>query len=284
LTGQKSSGTCGLFMSDPDAPLDRPLAEKTGPVSTDRTGLSAILSRFRHKAVELIYPPQCVQCEAATMSAQALCPACWRALPLIEQPCCDRLGVPFAADYGPGLLSPQALADPPRFDRARAVCLHKEGGRALVTRLKFGERLDLAKVMGLMMAQAGREVLAGADMLIPVPLHWFRLWRRRYNQAALLADVVSGHSGIPVERQLLRRIRHTRPQVGLTRDARRTNLVKAFALDSQRLDAVKGRAVVLVDDVRTTSSTLNACAHILRKAGAARIECLTFTLVDGAEE
>jgi ComF family protein len=267
-------------MTDPDVPP----VEIPGPVTTDRARLSGLLSRFRRRAVELVYPPQCVVCESATMSAQALCPRCWAGLPLIEAPLCDRLGVPFAADYGPGLLSPQAIADPPRFDRARAVALHKGEAKALVSRLKFGERLDLAKVMGLMMAQAGREVLSGADMLIPVPLHWFRLWRRRYNQAALLADVVSGHSGIPVERKLLRRIRHTRPQVGLTRDARRTNLVKAFALDSQRLDAVKGRAVVLVDDVRTTSSTLNACAHILRKAGAARIDCLTFTLVDGAEE
>jgi ComF family protein len=273
-------------MPETDTPIlkETPDPEGTRPVSTDRAGVSGFLRRFRRAAVELVYPPQCVVCESATMSAQALCPACWSALPLIEAPLCDRLGVPFAVDYGPGLLSPQAIADPPRFDRARAVALHKEGARALVTRLKFGERLDLAKVMGLMMAQAGREVLAGADMLIPVPLHWLRLWRRRYNQAVLLADVVGAHTGLSVERHLLRRIRHTKPQVGLNLEARRTNLVKAFALDPARLEAVKGKAVVLVDDVRTTSSTLNACAHILRRAGATRIDCLTFTLVDGAEE
>lgn len=218
------------------------------------------------------------------MSAQALCPACWAGLPLIEAPYCERMGVPFAVDYGPGLLSPAAIADPPRFDRARAVALHKEGARALVSRLKFGERLDLAQVMGTMMAQAGREVLAGADMLVPVPLHWFRLWQRRYNQSVLLAEVVSGISHVPVERHLLRRIRHTRPQVGLDREARRQNLVKAFAVTPEGREAIKGRAVVLIDDVRTTSSTLNACAHILRKAGAARIDALTFTLVDGAED
>ncbi|MCA0407498.1 MAG: double zinc ribbon domain-containing protein, partial [Proteobacteria bacterium] len=116
--------------------------------------------RLRRSAVEMIYPPQCVACEAATASAQALCPACWAGLPLIEAPCCERLGIPFSVDYGPGLLSPAAIADPPRFDRGRAVALHKEGARALVTRLKFGERLDLAHVMGTMMAQAGRELLA----------------------------------------------------------------------------------------------------------------------------
>lgn len=218
------------------------------------------------------------------MSAKALCPTCWAGLPLIEAPYCDRLGVPFAVDYGMGLISPAAIADPPRFDRARAVALHKDGARALVTQLKFGERLDLAHVMGTMMAQAGRDVLAEADVLVPVPLHWFRLWRRRFNQAVLLADVVSGLSGVPVARHALRRIRHTRPQLGLDRAARRQNLVKAFAIAPDRLEEIRGRAVVLIDDVRTTSSTLNACAHILRKAGAARIDALTFTLVDGAEE
>lgn len=218
------------------------------------------------------------------MSAQALCPACWAELPLIEAPCCDRLGVPFAADYGAGLLSPAAIADPPRFDRARAVALHKDGARALVSRLKFGERLDLAHVMGTMMAHSGREVLAGAQMLIPVPLHWWRLWRRRFNQAALLADVVGRASGVPVEKHLIRRIRHTRPQLGLSRDERRANLIKAFGMAPGGAEAVRGKAVVLIDDVRTTSSTLNACAHILRKAGAARIDALTFTLVDGAQE
>jgi len=250
------------------------------PYSKART----LMLRLRRSAVEMIYPPQCVACEAATASAQALCPACWAGLPLIEAPCCERLGIPFSVDYGPGLLSPAAIADPPRFDRGRAVALHKEGARALVTRLKFGERLDLAHVMGTMMAQAGRELLADSDMLIPVPLHWFRLWRRRYNQAALLADVVSRLSHVPVEKHLLRRIRHTRPQLGLDREARRQNLVKAFAVADGSKERVKGRNVVLIDDVRTTSSTLNACAHILRKAGAARIDALTFTLVDGAEE
>lgn len=218
------------------------------------------------------------------MSAKALCPACWGALPLIEAPCCDRLGVPFAADYGPGLLSPAAIADPPRFDRARAVALHKEGAKALVARLKYGERLDLAQVMGTMMAQAGREVLAGADGLIPVPMHWARLWRRRYNQAVLLADATSRVSGVPVLRTVLRRIRHTPAQVGLDREARRRNLAGAFAVRPEDRARIEGRALVLIDDVRTTSSTLNACAHILRKAGAARIDALTFTLVDGAEE
>lgn len=121
-------------------------------------------------------------------------------------------------------------------------------------------------------------------MLIPVPLHWFRLWRRRYNQAALLADVVSNLSGVRVDKHVLKRVRHTKPQLGLNREARRANLVKAFAIADESKDRVKGRHVVLIDDVRTTSSTLNACAHILRKAGAARIDALTFTLVDGAEE
>ncbi len=246
--------------------------------------MSPWLRRFRRAAVELVYPPQCVACESATMSAQALCPACWAGLALIEAPLCERLGVPFATDYGPGLLSPAAIADPPRFERARAVALHKGVARQLVTRLKFADRLDLAQVMGTMMAQAGRELLAGADRLVPVPLHRFRLWQRRYNQAMLLADVIARCSGVAVERDLLRRQRHTRPQLGLERAARRRNLAAAFVVPDERRAAVAGLSLVLIDDVRTTASTLNACAHVLRKAGAARIDALTFTLVDTAEE
>ena len=229
--------------------------------------------------VDLLYPPQCVACEAATQTPFSLCVVCWNAMPLIAKPYCERLGTPFAVDYGVGMLSPAAIADPPRFDRARAVARHRETARDLVSRLKYGERLDLSWLMAKMMVQAGADILGDAELLVPVPMHRFRLWRRRYNQAALLANAVSGATGVPVSLDALQRVRHTRAQVGLRRADRQQNLVGAFAVAPEKAMQVAGRRVVVIDDVRTTGSTLNACAHILRNAGASRIDVLTFTLV-----
>lgn len=205
-------------------------------------------------------------------------------MPLIAKPFCERLGTPFQVDYGTGMLSPAAIADPPRFDHGRAAARHRGTAKELVARFKYGERLDLARLMGRMMAQAGRDILADADFLVPVPMHPLRLWRRRYNQAALLAREVSGITGLPLEMDLLTRLRATRQQVGLRRNERRENLAGAFGVPEAKRARVEGAHVVVIDDVRTTGSTLNACAHILRKAGACRIDVLTFTLVADGDE
>ena len=237
-----------------------------------------------HRAVEFIYPPQCVACESATQTPHSLCVSCWNALPLISKPYCERLGVPFAVDFGAGMLSPAAIADPPRFDRARAVARHRDSAKALVGKFKYGERLDLARLMARMMVQAGADILPETDLLVPVPMHRLRLWRRRYNQAALLANEVGRLTGIPVDLDALQRVRHTRAQVGLGRSERQQNLAGAFRVSPAHEPAIAGRRVVVIDDVRTTGSTLNACAHILRKAGASRIDVLTFTLVATGDE
>lgn len=236
------------------------------------------LAAGRTRLLELIYPPQCIACQAATSEAFGLCPACWVSMPMISAPFCQRLGTPFAVDYGAEMLSPAAIADPPRFDRGRAAALHSGLARDLIIRFKFGERLDLARPLARLMTQAGRDVLATADLLVPVPLHRLRLWRRRYNQAALLAREVGKLSGLPVCLDAIHRVRRTQAQLGLDRAQRRSNLAGAFRLNPSVAPSLRGRHVVVIDDVRTTGATLNACAHILRKAGASRIDVLTFTL------
>lgn len=243
-----------------------------------------LVSGLLKQGIELLYPPQCITCETATATPHSLCVTCWNTLPLISKPYCERLGTPFQVDFGAGMLSPAAIADPPRFDRGRAVARHRDAAKSLVSRFKYGERLDLAKLMARMMVQAGGDILADADLLVPVPMHRIRLWRRRYNQAALLANGVSAISGVPVSLDALQRVRHTRAQVGLGRSDRQKNLAGAFRIPPEHEALVAGRRVVVIDDVRTTGSTLNACAHILRKAGAARIDVLTFTLVASGDE
>ena len=231
-------------------------------------------------ALGVVYPPTCVGCAAATAAPHALCPACWSGLRLIERPFCERLGTPFALDLGVGtLLSPRAIAEPPAFDRARAVALYDGTARDLVHRLKYGDRLDLARAMGRMMASAGRELTGEADLVVPVPLHRARLWRRRFNQAALLAQRVARLSGLPLDVGVLARVKPTRSQVGLTRHQRAENLQGAFRVPGAARPRLAGRRVLLVDDVATTGATGNAAARALLRGGAARVDLLTFATV-----
>ena len=139
--------------------------------------------------------------------------------------------------------------------------------------------MELADTMGLWMAREGTEILAQAQLLVPVPLHWFRLWRRRFNQAAALAKTIGHKTGIPVGYETLKRVKATRPQVGLTRSERAANLEKAFAVNETDRPLVHGRRIVLIDDVMTTASTGNAAARTLLKAGAASVDLLVFAVV-----
>ena len=248
-----------------------------------RTGwaarFAALASRLPRLA-DLAYPPCCLACKAAVDAAGALCTACWVRMPFIERPFCERLGTPFPQDLGAGLISPAAQADPPVFARARAVATYDEGpARQLVQRLKYADRLDLAPAMARWMARAGAELMAEADCVIPTPLHRARLWTRRFNQAALLAQGVARHANLPYAPLALTRVKRTRPQVGLTREARAANVQGAFKVPPTEAHRVAGARVLLVDDVLTSGATLNAAARVLLRAGAARVDVLTFARV-----
>jgi ComF family protein len=234
---------------------------------------------FGRAGLDLVYPAHCPACGVGTVEPGALCGPCWAGMPFITRPYCERLGTPFAFDIGGPLLSPQAIADPPAFDRARAVALHDGDAKGFVHRLKYSDRLDLARPMGRMMAAACAEVLDGADLLVPVPLHWTRHLWRRFNQSALLAEEVSQACGVPVATDVVKRKKRTQPQIGMTRAQRIANLQGAFAVPPEARPTVEGRHCVLVDDVHTTGATLNACAHVLRRAGARQIDVVTFTKV-----
>jgi len=198
----------------------------------------------------------------------------------IERPYCERLGFPFERDFeAPGMISPQAAANPPVFARARAVARYdRTPTRTLVNRLKHYDRTELAEPMGCWMARAGAELLSDADLIVPTPLHRLRLAARRFNQSASLARVVARESAVPLETMALLRVKPTAPQVGLTRTQRAANLAGAFRVDKERAGRIAGSNVVLVDDVLTTGSTANAAARALLKAGAARVDALVFAL------
>ncbi len=229
--------------------------------------------------VDVVTPPHCLMCHEPVTAPVALCLSCWQTLNLLEEPVCDVLGTPFTYDPGPGIVSAAALADPPPWDRARAAVAYDEASRQIVHALKYRDTPEAALFMARMMARAGRKLLADAEIIVPVPLHRARLWRRRFNQSALLAQRLAATSGLAFHPGLLQRVKATRPQVGLHDDERRKNVARAFTVDTEQALHLQGKHVVLVDDVMTTGATAGACARVLRAAGARQVDVLCFALV-----
>jgi ComF family protein len=235
--------------------------------------------RMLRRLADFLIPPQCLTCRQALAEPAAVCADCWRQLRLIEAPCCDVLGTPFAYDQGEATVSPAALADPPAWDRARAAVAYGEVAKNLIHALKYRDRHEAGLVMARLMARSGAALFAEADALLPVPLHRLRLWTRRYNQSALLAQRIAAFSGLAYRPELLIRSRATRRQVGLDHDRRRNNVKGAFRVPEAAKGEVRGRRIVLIDDVMTTGATAGACAKALKRAGAARVDILVFALV-----
>ena len=238
----------------------------------------ALAFSLAQAALDTLYPPTCLACRAATDRHGALCPRCWNTMRFIERPFCERLGTPFEHDLGQGLISPQAMADPPAFGRARAVARFEDGpARTLVHRLKYSDRAELCRPIAGWMTRAGADLLADADLLTPVPLHALRLWRRQFNQAAALAREISRQTGKPCDLSVLRRVKATSSQVGLSRAQRAENVQGAFRATEGT--TVRGLNVVLIDDVLTSGATANASARALLRVGAKRVDVLVFARV-----
>jgi len=236
-------------------------------------------SSFRYSA-DLILPAVCVSCAALITRHNLLCPKCWSSLHLITPPLCNRLGIPLPGYEGEGPhISVQAMANPPVFSRARAAALYSGIMRRLIVRFKFQDKHEPLPLFVKLMREAGRELFADADLLVPVPLHRLRLLQRRFNQSALLAKGLSRATGVPVAVMALQRTRRTAAQVGLSQEARQQNVARAFTMSRGGRKAVQGKKIVLIDDVITTGATANACASVLLDTGAARVDLLAIALV-----
>jgi ComF family protein len=231
--------------------------------------------------VNVALPHLCANCREP-VDGEGLCAACWSKLSFIAPPYCERLGIPFPFDGGPGLLSMEAIADPPAYRRARAAVRYDDIARKLVHALKYGDRLDLAPLMGRWMANAGRELLADADAIVPVPLHWRRQWARRFNQSTLLAEIIAKANGRAVAHGALKRVKATPQQVGLDKSGRAQNVQGAFRVPGEGKAEVAGRNLLLVDDVLTSGATVDACARALLRGGAASVDVLVFARVVAA--
>jgi ComF family protein len=237
------------------------------------------LRRIRRAVLDALLPPLCLGCQVRIMDHDALCPGCWRQITFIRPPLCDRLGIPLTVDTGGVMISAAAVADPPDYDRARAVALFGGLMRPLVHGFKFHDSHNARRLFGRWMAVAGADLLADADVLVPVPLARWRLLSRRFNQAQILATETGRRVGKPVNAFALVRRRSTAHQVGLTRAQRLKNVAGVFRVPANELPNVSGKAIVLVDDVVTSGATASAAAAALKRAGARRVDVLALAIV-----
>lgn len=242
-------------------------------------GIASHALSLMEKAGKILFPPTCPGCRRHVAAPGTLCPRCWGGLRFLEKPWCAVLGTPFPYEVEEGALSPQAIARPPVFDRARAAVAYRGAAARIVRALKYADRADLAPPMARWMARAGAELLAEADLILPVPLHRRRFWARRFNQSAELGRALARETGLPFAPDAVTRRRHTRPQVGLTRGQRERNLQGAFSVPPEAAPRLRGRRVLVVDDVFTTGSTVNAVASVLKRVGAGGVDVLTFAMV-----
>jgi ComF family protein len=235
--------------------------------------IAPAVSRLASSVIDILLPPRCLACGAAVTAAATLCADCWRGLTFLSAPCCACCGLPFEFDLGESALCGDCVRRQPAFDRARAALRYDDASRKLILGFKHGDRLHPAPAFGQWLKRAGADLIGDADLAVPVPLHWTRLFARRYNQAAILALALRAAGGPPVAPDALIRTRRTRPQGKGNREARRRNVAAAFALKPGI--AVEDKRIVLIDDVFTTGATASECARLLKRRGAARVDVLT---------
>ncbi|MBX5453915.1 MAG: ComF family protein [Acidobacteriia bacterium] len=226
--------------------------------------------------MDKLLPPTCLTCEMPTERMGQLCADCFRRTSFITEPMCARCGVPFAFPLkGEGeRLCPGCIAHPPLFQRARAALRYDAQARALILPLKYADRTEIAGALAAFMARAGAALLQEADVLVPVPLHWRRRIARRYNQAALLARSLARLSRRPAMLDALVRLRPTETLGAHSAAERAAILEHAIGVKPGRVSGLRGKRVLIVDDVLTSGATANACAKALLQAGASAVDVI----------
>lgn len=245
-----------------------------GRGSRSHLPIAATLDRLRASLIDTLYPPRCLACSEPTDAPHGLCPTCWRDTDFIAGPACRSCGLPLLGEAGPDDICETCERHPPAWNRGSAAFLYRGAGRSMVLAFKHGDRLDLTRPLARWMAQRGQPLLEAADMIAPVPLHWRRLLKRRYNQSAELAKALSALSGTTAVLDLLSRSRSTGSQEGRNRNERFSNQAGAFRVPARHMAQIQGKHILLVDDVLTTGATLTACTEALSTAGAKQVDVI----------
>jgi len=240
-----------------------------------------MLGNVAKPVLDLLFPPLCIGCRASVAEA-GFCADCWRGITFLDGPGCACCGIPFPVALEGENLCAACLAKPPAFDSARAIMAYNDNSRGAILGLKHADRLDLVPGFARWLGRTGRQTLARCDLVVPVPLHPWRLWQRRYNQAAELGRALAKDWNLIFDPVLVRS-RATPSQGAMaSAKARRRNVQRAFQVpDPAR---VAGKSLLLLDDVMTTGATVEACARALKRAGAARVHVLVLARVVKASD
>lgn len=231
-------------------------------------------------ALHLIYPSQCISCRDLVEGDNALCAKCWRDTPFISGLVCDKCGTPLPGDdTGESILCDDCMVTARPWSKGRAAFLYNDRGRKLILAFKHGDRIDLAAPAGKWLAQAAAPLLAPNMLIAPVPLHWMRMLKRRYNQSALLAKSLAKNVDQSTCLDLMVRTKRTRSLDGMGRGARFQMLADSVKVNNKRKHRIIGRSILLVDDVMTSGATLAACTEACMASGAKEVFTVTLARV-----
>jgi ComF family protein len=231
-------------------------------------------------AVELLYPPRCLGCGVMVDTDFGLCGPCWRDTPFIGGLVCEACGTPLQGGHdGHRIECDSCMKTPRPWQAGRSALIYKDRARQMVLALKHGDRAEIARPAALWLARAARELVQDNMLIVPVPLHWTRLIKRRYNQSALLATGLGQELGLPHCPDALVRFRRTRTLDGKSAAERFASLAGAISVNSKRRHRITARPVLLVDDVMTSGATLAACTEALKAAGSREVYTVTLARV-----
>lgn len=223
-----------------------------------------------------LFPAKCDFCNNF-VDTVGLCAECWSKITWITEPKCKICGLPFSVDIDQ--ICTQCISNKPYFDKAISVFVYNEFSKQIILRFKHSDATYLYEQLASWMYRSATSEITNADIIIPVPIHFLKRLKRKYNQSELLAQEVSQLSGIKYEPRILMKIKKTLPQEGLSGKERRKNIVGSFGIDENFKDLIVDKNIVLIDDVFTTGATVNECSKVLKKFGAKTITVVTLARV-----